>query len=192
MKYFFFIFLFQGVVAKADIKRNTLLVASKATSIVYSIECVKNKVITLDDLTKQRKECYQSQNVAETYYKVQNNPHLAKNMYKLYAGANFDRNQSVDDFVVDTARLEAILNLNSFTSGYDDYRLDDGRNNHHDEDKLEGENQGIWVFPAYFNHSCLPNTKTEFFSDFMKIYSSNNSIFYFNLRVLLTAFNSQL
>jgi hypothetical protein len=166
-------------VAKMDIKRNTLLVASKAASIVYSVECVKNKLITLDDLTKQRKESYQSQNVAETFYKVQNDPNLAKLVYKLYAGSGFDRQQAVDESVVDTSRLEAILNLNSFTSGYDDYKLDDGRENHHSEDKLEGENQGLWVFPAYFNHSCVPNTKMEFFSDFMKVYSSNQVVFFY-------------
>ena len=167
---------FKGIKAKNDIKRNMLLVGSKAASICYDIECVTNRVTTFDNLTRQQKQPFQTQNVANIFYKVANDPILAKEIYKLYAGSDFDRSVELEDCVVDTSRLEAILSLNSFSSGYDDYRVDDGSSSNYlnlNEDRLENENQGIWIYPAYFNHSCVPNTKMEFFSDFMMIYASN-------------------
>ena len=151
----------KGVVAKNDIKQNTLLVVSKASSITYSDECTENNDVS-------------SHNLASFTFKVFNDPFLAKEISKLYSGPNLDRSsQKFDNQAIDTARLDAIIKYNSYISTNDDYE-----NSEYGNTVNFGENEGIWVFPSFFNHSCLQNTKRIFYSDMMMIYSSN-FIFYF-------------
>lgn len=148
--------------AKVDIKRNTLLVGAKAGSIAYEQECTKNQVLTVNMYTKKMDLPSQSQNMINIIHKAQHDPFLVKKMYKLYAGPNLDRNQPVSEFIVDTQRIEAILTFNSFKSESYDVTISDTVKN----------TNGFWLFPSYFNHSCLPNAKLFTFSDYMMIYTS--------------------
>jgi hypothetical protein len=111
----------------------------------------------------------ESQNLSKIIDKVQNDPYLLKALYDLCPrGANYPT-AIVDegDCVVDPARLQEILLYNSFRNEYDF------------NEKLSiceplpfKDESGVWLFPSYFNHSCLPNTKKIVISDFMMIYSS--------------------
>jgi hypothetical protein len=125
---------------------------------------------------KLEKQPFQAQNFSDLVRRVQNDPSLARQVYKLQAGSNFSRDETaLNDLcernIVDTDRLYFILHFNSFTSAYND---DTEPKDQHDF--LNNQNEGLWLQPAYFNHSCLPNTRTHFFADFMMIYTSNFAI----------------
>jgi hypothetical protein len=82
--------------------------------------------------------------------------------------------------MIDSNRLFSIVYFNSLSSSYnDDTEI------HSQNDPLKEENQGLWIVPAYFNHSCLPNTISHFFSDLMMIYTSNLQIIIAVLLVFL-------
>jgi tetratricopeptide (TPR) repeat protein len=153
----------KGVFAKNDIKKNTLILASKAVSITYGEDCDENT-----DLD--------AQNLASICFKVNNDPYLASDIYELYSGPVIDRQVSPPHGIVHTARLESILTFNSYISTNDDYESNEYHNTVH-----FGENEGMWLYPSYFNHSCLQNTKRIFFADFMMIYTSK---FIFNFQIM--------
>ncbi len=167
-----------GVVAKDDIKRNTLLVASKAVSISYRAELTDSQRFYLDDTRfKFEHKPQQVQNHAQLVQRVQNDPYLARQVYKLYAGPDFSRDEAevsklCEEGTIDSDRLYAIAHYNSLTSAYDDDTEPES-----EHDPLNHENEGLWLQPAYFNHSCLPNTRTHFFADFMMIYTSKCIVF---------------
>jgi hypothetical protein len=155
-------------VAKRDIKRNTLLVASKALAISYERECIVGGCLSLNVLTQRMNKPSQSQNVVNMIYQMQNDPFLSKDVYKLYAGPNMNRQEKISEFLIDPARIEAILSFNSFSSDFGSNAEISTR----PVDRSENDNSGIWLVPSYFNHSCVSNTHRVFYSDLMMIYSS--------------------
>jgi hypothetical protein len=160
----------EGVVAKKDIKRNTLLVGSKAASISNEKDINKNTCLTLNSYTKTLQTPSQCRNFVNIISKAQNDPHLCREFYKLYSGPCLSREEPIDELLVDTSRIQAILTFNSFSNDSNFFELENDS-----EGKKAGPDRegGIWLFPSYFNHSCVPNTKRMFYSDFMMIYASN-------------------
>jgi hypothetical protein len=121
--------------------------------------------------------------VADLIYKAQNDPHLAREIYKLYAGQGYTRDEKdLDELsekrIVDSGRLYSILHYNSFVSNYDDFDTEDFliHESAYKRDWLKGDNQGLWLMPSYFNHSCLANTKMDFLADFVMIHTSKSLI----------------
>lgn len=87
-----------------------------------------------------------------------------------------DRNPSIPDSIVDSIRAELILKYNSFSS--QDYPLthkesqnDPINSSSRMQKMLEKDNSGLWMFPSYFNHSCVANTLRLFLNDFMLMYA---------------------
>lgn len=95
-------------------------------------------------------------------------------MYKLYPGPSIDRDVQVPDLIVDSTRAELILTYNSF-SGFDERDLFDPI-----KSKLLANKQsfkifsGLWIFPSYFNHSCIANTTRFFLKDLALFYASRD------------------
>lgn len=156
----------KGIVATERIKRGTLLVASKAASIAYDSEC-STKVISVNFYTKKMDQPSNNQNLVNLFHKLQHDPYLAKKVYELYAGPDIDRDQVVPEGIVDSSRVELILTYNSFIT-QDQKEFVSGAKS--SGDGME-ENSGLWVFPCYFNHSCVPNTVRLYLKDFVMFYA---------------------
>jgi hypothetical protein len=98
-------------------------------------------------------------------------------VYTLYAGN--DRKRPVkevngDHILIDVSRIDRILAYNSFSSQratVADANRMNSSNNNNDSDARKS-NSGLWIWPSYFNHSCLPNTERIFFGDIMMIFAS--------------------
>lgn len=157
----------KGIFSKRDIKQGTLIIASKAASIVYARECKFLQHHAVNFYTKKVELYTSCQNAANLIYKARHDPHLTKEIYKLYPGDKINRNQFIDSSIIDPSRIEAILSYNSTKS----LPLDFTSNFEPEENDLEN-NIGIWITPAYLNHSCLPNTRRIHFNDFVMIYAS--------------------
>lgn len=87
-----------------------------------------------------------------------------------------DRNQSIPDSIVDSTRTELILKYNSFSSQNYPSIPKEFENNQTNstlamQKMLEKDNTGLWIFPSYFNHSCVANTQRLFLNDFMLMYT---------------------
>ena len=164
-----------GVVATRPIARGTLIMASKAASIAYNSES-NFTMISANFITKLIDDTSHAINVIKTIHKVHNEPALAANVYKLYAGSGHDREQPVDDYVVDVARIEAILTYNGFKS------IELGAT--HLPDSIDGkltsnianptDNCGLWPRSSYFNHACANNTRMLYIKDFQLVYASRD------------------
>ena len=162
---------YKGVVAKSNLSRNTLIVVGKAGSIAYEQECVKKQILTINFLTHKMDLASQSLNVINIISKVYNDPYLAQEIYKLYPGPSIDRHKVIDDSIVDTARLEAILTFNSFKTQSIDFQIEGSCELCLNKEK---DSSGIWIYPSYFNHSCVPNAKIISFYDVMLIYTNRD------------------
>lgn len=78
-----------------------------------------------------------------------------------------DRNKLVPDGIVDSTRLEHILNYNSFES----VDLAEQMLKNKYKNSFEEKNNGLWIVPSYLNHSCLPNTVRIYLKDIVMIYA---------------------
>lgn len=67
----------KGVVALKDIKRGTLLVGSKATSIAFESQKSTSVSMTLDFCSKRVNDASAAQNIKNLYFKLQNDPYMA-------------------------------------------------------------------------------------------------------------------
>jgi len=88
---------------------------------------------------------------------------LAKQVYSLYAGENYDRDESPNANCVDTQRVNRIYDQNKSLSQY--FTPNPA--------KLI-RNNALWITPAFFNHSCVKNTIRIFFGDAMFIFALRN------------------
>ena len=96
---------------------------------------------------------------------MQSDPELAKQIYSLYAGPNFKREDEINKNVIYITRIEEIQKYNSF-------RIE----SHLDLDKLSKQcvidkESGLWLYPSYFNPSCVCNSIRLFFGNLMLIYA---------------------
>lgn len=147
-----------------DIKRGTLLVGSKAASIAYDSEC-HVKVFSINFYTKKIDQASNNQNLANLFFKLQHDPYLAEQVYGLFPGSDIDRNHKIPALIVDSSRVDCILTYNSFiTQDEKEFMGTSAR------DEME-ENSGLWIYPAYFNHSCIPNTVRIYLKDFVMFYA---------------------
>ena len=75
-----------SVLAVKDIKRGTLLMVSKAASIVYEKELGGHQFIITNMCTKRMDYQSGAQNFSSLIHVMQGNPDMAKEIYKLYSG----------------------------------------------------------------------------------------------------------
>lgn len=84
----------------------------------------------------------------------------------MYAGPDVDRSREVPEGIVDSSRVELILTYNSFIT--------------QDEKDFAGsqsdmqDNSGFWLYPCYFNHSCVPNMSRLYLKDFVMFYATKD------------------
>ncbi|CAF0780715.1 unnamed protein product [Brachionus calyciflorus] len=154
----------KGVIAKVDIPKNTLLVGSKALSISYDCEFLSRyALIAYNLLNRTVDKNSQCLNLLNLIYKMRNDPFLSEQVYKLYGGNNFDRDQKINPSIIDTERIENIQTFNAFKA--EDFRFIHEKN---------FDSSGVWYYPSYFNHSCLENCMRIYFSDFVIIYTGRD------------------
>ena len=100
----------KGILAKEDIKRGTLLVAAKAVSTVF--KNTSNSHLTRVDINKNSYDLNDgSQNFVNIVYKMQSDPELAKQIYSLYAGPNFNREDEINKNVIELKKFKNIIHL---------------------------------------------------------------------------------
>jgi hypothetical protein len=160
----------KGVIATENIKKGTLLVVSKAISAVFHSDMLKsrnfctkiNVASNFHDLNDG------SQNFVNTVYSMQSDPQLAKQIYSLYPGREYDRNEKINEFIIDISRVEQIQKFNSFAvENYIDILK--GKN------RSMGEKEsGLWLFPSFFNHSCINNTSRIVLGDLLLLHAKRD------------------
>ena len=104
----------KGVIATEDIKKGTLLVLSKEISAVFSNEKEKNTFSRVNTATNSYDLNDGSMSFVNTVYKMQSEPEVAKQIYSLYSGSEYNRDEQVDELVIDISRVDQIHKLNSF------------------------------------------------------------------------------
>jgi tetratricopeptide (TPR) repeat protein len=164
----------KGVVAKTDLKRNTLICASKASSIAYLKEFNSNKsksrMYAYNFHDKNLMSASQTLNLTHLVHRVQNDPYLSRELYKSYCGPELNREEKIDDCMVDINRLEAIQKYNAFDEMSDELHIVENESVQID---IDPASTGIWLYPSYFNHECISNLERFTFADLMLIYTSN-------------------
>lgn len=167
----------KGVLANKDIKKGSLLVVSKAFSFSYEDqEKIKqsNRIVLSINLVKRSMDVQsQVNNLNDLVHRIQSNPFLAKDFYELYGGGSFDRNEKLAEGIVDIARLEAICCLNSFSAENIFNELSQSDSSDGPSSNLS-KSTGVWIYPSYFNHSCLSNTDRFYFGDVVVIVASRD------------------
>ncbi len=159
----------KGVIASENIKKGTLLVVSKAISAVLNILEPKNFSTNITSTTtEEESQSFQNLNFVNTIYRMQSNPELAKQVYSLYAGPNYNRDEKLNEFTIDIPRIDQILKLNSF--GVDNL-FESINGIRPDSNQKES---GLWIYPSFFNHSCVENAHRVFFGDLFVLYAKRD------------------
>jgi len=156
------------VIATSLIPKNTLIVVSKAFGFSPQSKYIKKQVISINFITKlidpaSGYECLQ--NLIENAF---SNHFLADEVNSLYSGGLFNRSQLPPKNIIEVSRLEAVSSLNSFSIDDRFFLYDSSPENTIDLSRSPGE--GLFIYPSYFNHSCLSNTIIEFIGDLMVIH----------------------
>jgi len=161
----------KGVIANKDIKKGELLVVSKAISASFKQKDIKSFSIKMDVPRKAISNNDNCENFSNILYKMQSDPRVAKQVYSLYAGPEYKRDEIVDESKIDVIRIGAIQRLNSFTirNAFDFTQVKNEMNS------IEAYNEsGLWVFPALLNHSCVSDTVILYIGDIMILYAKRD------------------
>ncbi|GBB90130.1 hypothetical protein RclHR1_00170034 [Rhizophagus clarus] len=158
----------RGWVAKQDIPAHELLMVCKAFHVVYENEVPMG--YSLDWSNRSINTPTQSELITFITQKITLDPDLGQELYKLYAGPNYPSGNKLDDdeaLSVNVDRIENIVKYNAFNP--DDiwglWKKPDG-------ELIECDGTGLWIFPSYFNHTCLDfNIHRIFWGDLMFIRS---------------------
>ncbi|CAB4475654.1 unnamed protein product [Rhizophagus irregularis] len=141
----------RGLIAKCDIPENTLLVVSKAFSIVYSHEVLGYAMkshIQNDQTTCVASSLCTGELITQITQKLLEEPYHCQEVYELYNGLNLNK---INKNLVNVDIIGNIVKYNSFAL---DNVIVESVN-------LSGK--GLWILPSYFNHSCIDGNVTRFF-----------------------------
>jgi TPR repeat protein len=141
----------KGVVAAADIKEGTLLLAEKAFAINHNEE---HRMLFGSGLTN-------TVNIIRT---IQLSPHRTSELYSLYPGPDIDRDEQLPDGIIDITRIHMIERMNSFSWENElFYPMKD----------LQRDGCGracvLWITASFLNHSCLANAHRLMFGDIIML-----------------------
>lgn len=201
----------KGIKAVDFIEKGTLLVVSKAVSAIFSSNIKQFdkgfiRVHTNENIYEKKD---MSLIISDIVYKMQNDSNLAKKIYALYAGPEFNREVSKKH--IDISQIENIITKNSFDvkNHLEAIEMFEIQNeykkqlkslqftmNQLDRIDLEALNfesdaykqltelktkynyfnqqRALWLFPSYFNHSCIANCFHICIGDVMMIYTRRN------------------
>ncbi|PKY53179.1 hypothetical protein RhiirA4_498461 [Rhizophagus irregularis] len=136
----------RGWIAKRDIPENTLLIVSKAFSIVYSHE-VLGYSMKSNIQNDQTLSLCSVELIHRITQKLLEEPYHRQEVYKLYNGLNLDKpNMNLANVDI----IGNIVGLNSFELN----NIIVGNSS------LSGE--GLWILPSYFNHTCIDENVTQY------------------------------
>ncbi|KAI8893563.1 hypothetical protein BC833DRAFT_569090, partial [Globomyces pollinis-pini] len=94
--------------------------------------------------------------VSTIAYKIRKCPSLAKEIYSIWPGTDYDRT-NIECFsddgqvIVDIELIDRICSLNAFHADNQKYT------------KEEDSPTGLWILPSFFNHSCIDNAQRGVF-----------------------------
>ncbi|KAI0335693.1 hypothetical protein GY45DRAFT_1350859 [Cubamyces sp. BRFM 1775] len=163
----------RGVVTTQDVKTGDLLLVTKPFASVYAPDLPNDHfTVTLDLLSRTKRERTDSLLLSRIIEKIYGNPDLRDEVFDLYAGRGYPAppdtypppaasavpvdllHPKVD---IDIAQLEAICTYNNFCP----FRLDGPQ-----MDK-EAQPAGLYTSASMFNHSCLANATWYCIGDIM-------------------------
>jgi SET domain-containing protein len=81
-------------------------------------------------------------------------------------GPSYSRSKKIDESIIDVSRLDSIMQFNTFET----HKITDLA-----WDKKNSGNNALFVFPSFFNHSCVPNLNQIFIAD-VTLISANRDI----------------
>ncbi|CAG8640935.1 1420_t:CDS:2 [Acaulospora morrowiae] len=144
-----------GWFASREIPINTLVMAVKAFSVVFSSEEPLQVNYRLRDMIADR---------------IRKDPELGCEVYRLYAGPDLVSYSKIDNESlrkVDYDRILEIIHYNSFNP-------DDLFRYFNDQGDMTSEcGRGLWIAPSFFNHKCVDNNISKIFlGDFMFLRTS--------------------
>ncbi|GBB90643.1 hypothetical protein RclHR1_17670002 [Rhizophagus clarus] len=143
----------RGWIAKCDIPENTLLMVSKAFSVVYSHEVLRHNMqsnITSDKTTCIASSLCNEELITRVTQKLLEEPYHCQEVYQLYYGLNLGKPDKINEHLVNVDIIGNIIKYNSFV-------LESGIIVEND---LNGV--GLWILPSYFNHSCVDKNVSLF------------------------------
>jgi len=148
------------------------LVVSKAISASFKQKDVKSFSIKMDVPKKGISNNDNCENFSNIIYKMQADPTVAKQVYSLYAGPEYERDEPVNESLIDVVRIKAIQRLNSFTiRNAFEFTAENDTNT----PTIQAYNEsGLWVFPAMLNHSCVSDTVILYLGDIMILYAKRD------------------
>ncbi|CAG8553037.1 6148_t:CDS:1 [Paraglomus brasilianum] len=140
----------KGWFANREISSNTVIMAAKAFSVIYSREMPLQVNIQLCNMIANR---------------ILIEPELGCEVYKLYAGPDLISYSKIDNESrrkVDYHRILRIIDYNSFNP-FDMFRYFNDQSN-----TASDCGRGLWIAPSFFNHTCVDNNISKIFlGDFM-------------------------
>lgn len=105
---------YKGVKANEDIKKGELLVVSKALTTSFKNNGLKEFLIKVNFITNNCDLNDGCENFSHIVYKMVSDPEIAKQVYSMYAGYDYDRDAICDPNIIDIARIDGIQRFNSF------------------------------------------------------------------------------
>lgn len=168
----------RGVVAKAPLKENELLMASRAFVFVHESICSARKELSFDPSGKKMHDSTRSELERRVIRLLQNRPALGSKFYYLSGGKKYKDCRSLGDSMkLDIPRIKAILNCNVFGTsmiGTDEllWLLEADEKCHNGAPPRMMSNgcvraTGLWLNESLFNHSCTPNCTFVTIGSFM-------------------------
>lgn len=144
-----------GVVAKKNLRAGTLLCVSKAIHVVFSEEA--NDGYNVDFSKWTTTDNHHIQLTQILYQRCLKDPELQKQLSKMFFGVSSNSFKTIEERMTlwennSREMIERVVDMNSF--------------------KFQRQSScGIWEFPSYFNHNCIPNCLYQIFGDIMVIRS---------------------
>ncbi|KAI1703543.1 SET domain-containing protein [Ditylenchus destructor] len=161
----------KGIIASKDIKKGTLLMVSKAFSMIYDEDFTGIDLLSTNLITKIADMKCSALNVIGTVQTLLKNPQRADELYALHTGKNFEEASEIPKGVIDVGRIEKICSMNGFEPENVFETADDSKTDDTDTKFRFRKPAGLWTTPSYFNHSCIGNSHRTFFGDVMVIHA---------------------
>ncbi|KAI1698325.1 SET domain-containing protein [Ditylenchus destructor] len=161
----------KGIIASRDIKKGTLLMVSKAFSMIYDEDHPGIDLLSTNLITKIADMKCSALNVIGTVQTLLRNPQRADELYGLHTGKNFEETGEVPKGVIDVGRIESICSMNGFEPENVFETADDSQTDDANTKFRFRKPAGLWTTPSYFNHSCIGNSHRTFYGDIMVIHA---------------------
>jgi tetratricopeptide (TPR) repeat protein len=150
----------RGVFATRDIPAGEIVMCEKAFCVVWSHESDALTAMTYDvrDDRIRVSPAGLSKSIVQKLLSNSSQIERVMDLYGDYEGDGKNVYKTEDGPVVDSFRVHDIMSRNAFGAG-----------SQYGEEGANKASTGLWIWAAYMNHSCIPNTKKEFIGDLMVV-----------------------